>query len=297
MSSPVSYQPSLDHHAVVNRAIEQMKLAGAMSERYYDKPILLCYSGGKDSDVLLWLAKESGINFEVQYSKTSVDAPETVLHVKSVFSELRSDGIKASVHMPTLKGKPITMWTLIARRNMPPTRIIRYCCQTLKETGGKGRAIATGVRRSESVARSGRKFAENISSKRRETLDFEDAASLFNDAGNFVEHDSEFMRSCRIRGKTSFQPIIEFTDSNVWQLIDEQGIRVNPLYEMGYSRVGCIGCPFASRKERDREFEHYPAYRNAYLRAFAKMLERRREKGLQTEWSTPDEVMEWWLGE
>ena len=293
----IAYQPSLDHQIVVERAIEQMRLAGMMSERYYAKPLLLCYSGGKDSDVLLWIAEESGIEFEAQYSKTSVDAPETVSHVKETFARLRARGINAFVRVPKLHGKPVTMWSLIAQRNMPPTRLVRYCCQTLKETGGKGRAIATGVRRSESVARSGRKFAQNTTKRNREALDFEDAASLFEDAERFIEHDSAFLKSCKVQGKTSFQPIIEFTDSNVWQLIDEQGIKTNPLYEIGYKRVGCIGCPFASRIQREGEFERYPAYRNAYLRAFEKMLSRRREKGLETEWESPEEVMEWWLRE
>lgn len=282
---------------MVDRAIEQMRLAGMISERYYSKPLLLCYSGGKDSDVLLWVAEESGIEFEAQYSKTSVDAPETVAHVKETFARLRAKGINASVNVPKLHGKPVTMWSLIAQRNMPPTRLVRYCCQTLKETGGKGRAIATGVRRSESVARSGRKFAQNNTKRNREALDFEDAASLFEDAERFIEHDSAFLNSCKVQGRTSFQPIIEFTDSNVWQLIDEQGIEVNPLYEMGYTRVGCIGCPFASRTQRERGFERYPSYRAAYIRAFDAMLARRKEKGLETEWQTAEEVMEWWLGE
>lgn len=293
----IAYQPSLDHAAMVDRAIEQMRLAGALSGKYYNRPLLLCYSGGKDSDALLWVAEESGIEFEAQYSKTSVDAPETVSHVKETFARLRVRGINAFVEVPKLHGKPVTMWSLIAQHNMPPTRLVRYCCQTLKETGGKGRAIATGVRRSESVARSGRKFAQNTTKRNREALDFEDAASLFEDAERFIEHDSAFLKSCKVQGKTSFQPIIEFTDSNVWQLIDEQGIKTNPLYQMGYSRVGCVGCPFASRKQRETDFERYPAYRAAYLRAFGAMLRRRRAKGLETEWNTPEAVMEWWLGE
>ena len=36
-------------------AIELIRMASRMSFRYYDKPIVCTYSGGKDSDVLLEL--------------------------------------------------------------------------------------------------------------------------------------------------------------------------------------------------------------------------------------------------
>lgn len=45
------------------QAIERLKLAAMMSETYYHKPVLICYSGGKDSDVLLELAQRSGIRY------------------------------------------------------------------------------------------------------------------------------------------------------------------------------------------------------------------------------------------
>lgn len=253
MSAAQPYQPTLDHAERVERSIAQMKLAAGMSERYYDKPLLLCYSGGKDSDALVELALMSGIDFEVQHSRTTVDAPETVYHVRQVFDRLKGKGISCHVRNPTYKGEKVSMWTLIPQKQMPPTRLVRYCCKVLKETGGKGRAIATGVRRSESTARRSRTFANNFSQARPAALDFDDAASLFEDAENAIEHDDNFIRSCRIRGKTSFQPIVEWTDDDVWQFIDERGIEVNPLYEDGFKRVGCIGCPFASPTERERE--------------------------------------------
>lgn len=253
MSIACAYQPTIDHNQKVKASIEQIRLAAAMSTRYYNKPLLLCYSGGKDSDALVELALAAGIDFEVQHSKTTVDAPETIYHVREVFDRLREKGIACHVVSPTFKGKPVTMWTLIPQKQMPPTRLVRYCCQVLKETGGKGRAIATGVRRSESTARRSRMFANNFSRARPAALNFEDAASLFEDAESAIEHDDNFMRSCRIKGRTSFQPILDWTDDDVWQFLDERGVSVNPLYGDGFRRVGCIGCPFASPSERERE--------------------------------------------
>lgn len=289
------YQLTIDHGEKVERSVKQMQLAANMSKRYYDAPLLLCYSGGKDSDALVELALMSGIDFEVQHSRTTVDAPETVRHVKKVFDRLRAGGVSCTIRNPTFKGERVSMWSLIPQKQMPPTRFVRYCCKVLKETGGQGRAIATGVRRSESTARRSRMFANNFSQARPAALDFEDAASLFEDAENAIEHDDNFIRSCKMRGKTSFQPIVEWLDDDVWQFIDEQGIETNPLYEDGFKRVGCIGCPLASPAEREREFERWPKYRDAYMRAFAKMLEHRKERGLDTQWETPDEVFDWWM--
>lgn len=41
------------------------------------------YSGEKDSDVILHLAKKSGIKFQAVHNHTTVDAPETVRYVRS----------------------------------------------------------------------------------------------------------------------------------------------------------------------------------------------------------------------
>ena len=59
-------------------AIERLKMASDMSLRLYKQPLVVTYSGGKDSDVLLYLAEISGIPYEVLHSLTTADAPETV---------------------------------------------------------------------------------------------------------------------------------------------------------------------------------------------------------------------------
>lgn len=292
----ISYQAVLDHGEKVARSVEQVKLAARMSERYYSKPILICYSGGKDSDALLGIAALAGIDYEVMHSLTTVDAPETVKHVRQTFARLEANGVHCEIRRPEFKGKPVTMWTLIPEKRMPPTRLVRYCCRVLKETGGAGRAIATGVRRSESSKRQGRKFAMKIHETSRAQIDFEDAASLFNEADSFIEHDNEFLKACKVRGKTSFQPLLEWTSNDVWQFIDEQGIEYNPLYDEGWKRIGCVGCPMAG-KTRIKEFARWPKYEDAYKRAFGKMLEVRKRCGLETQWANADEVFQWWMGD
>lgn len=136
------------------KAIERIKTASEMSLEYYKQPLICTYSGGKDSDVLLELFKRSGVPFEVQHSHTTADAPQTVWHVRDNFKKLEEGGIKCSINYPrNPDGTRITMWNLIPKKLIPPTRLVRYCCQELKENNSNGRYIATGVRWDESTKR------------------------------------------------------------------------------------------------------------------------------------------------
>lgn len=100
------------------QAFERLRQGAMMSERYYDKPLMICYSGGKDSDVLVELALRSGIDFEVVNSHTTVDAPETVKYIRQRFKKLEEKGIKCSIELPTYKGKRTSMWELIRIKKM-----------------------------------------------------------------------------------------------------------------------------------------------------------------------------------
>lgn len=281
-------------------AIKRMKLAAKISETYYKKPLLVCNSGGKDSLVVMEIAKRSGVNFEVQNSHTTADAPETVRYIKEQHKELEDRGIKAAISYPTYKGKPVSMWTLIPQKNMPPTRLARYCCAVLKETDGKGRAICTGVRNSESVARSERKFATVVGDKEHhQEVNFEDASELFEADKNrkFIEHDDKFIHSCKIQGKTSFQPIVDWSDRDVWEYIRAENLKYNPLYDEGFRRVGCIGCPMGGTCNQLKEFARWPKYKQMYIDAFARMLEALKVKGIQNKhmWSSAEGVFHWWV--
>lgn len=59
-----------------NVAIMRLREGAEISKHYYDKPLMLCYSGGKDSDIILDLALKSGIDFEVQHSHTTLMLPK-----------------------------------------------------------------------------------------------------------------------------------------------------------------------------------------------------------------------------
>lgn len=143
----------------ISRSQKALRLAADMSKAYYGEPLIITYSGGKDSDVLLHLAEGclKPDDFEVLNSHTTVDAPETVYHIREVFKRLNASGIKATIHYPKDKdGNSITMWNLIVKKKLPPTRLQRYCCQVLKETSTPHRMCAVGVRAAESSKRQGR---------------------------------------------------------------------------------------------------------------------------------------------
>lgn len=111
-------------------------------EGYY-----VAFSGGKDSQCVYHLCKMAGVKFDAHYNVTSVDPPELVQFIKRNYPDVHFD------YPRNARGEVVTMWNLIPAERMPPTRLVRYCCETLKETSGKGRYTVTGVRQAESANR------------------------------------------------------------------------------------------------------------------------------------------------
>ena len=269
-------------------AIERMKMASDMSLRLYKQPLVITYSGGKDSDVLLHLAGKAGIQYEVLHSLTTADAPETVWHVRDTFRRLEMAGVKCTIDTHrTSDGGNVTMWNLIPRKLMPPTRLVRYCCAELKEGGGKGRWIATGVRWAESQKRKSRGVMEALHRDKSKQL------TLMND--NDVSR--MLMEKCQLKGTRTINPIIDWTESDVLDYASSEKICMNPLYECGWKRVGCIGCPLKKKKKRYAEFARYPKIKAAYVRAFDRMLDERRRRGKMDGGfgETGEDVMHWWM--
>lgn len=277
---------------------------------YSDKPYYLCYSGGKDSDVILALAKLAGVKFEAVHNLTTVDAPETIRHVKAQ-SEVRID-------------KPeFTMWQLIVKKRMPPTRLCRYCCSELKERGGRLRMKITGVRWQESNSRKQNRGLINIEGGNKRLLKMIEEANLdveyeINPKGGLVMNcdndDSQiFVHRCLRTNSVMVNPIVDWTDDDVWEFLYHYGVEVNPLYEvkeindtycpLGENRIGCVGCCMQGRKGMIADFIRYLKYRDNYLRAFKRMQEKRKADGLPPFGydvygeMTAREIMMWWVGD
>lgn len=106
----------------------------------YDGEIEVAYSGGKDSDVILQLAKEAGIRYRAIYRNTTIDPPGTIAHVERIGAETRRP--------------KETFFQLVAKKGFP-NRFSRFCCEKLKEYKVMDKCIM-GVRKSESSKRNER---------------------------------------------------------------------------------------------------------------------------------------------
>lgn len=268
------------------KAIERLRAASEMSIQAYEQPLIVTTSGGKDSSVCVHLAQAAGIPFEVMHNHTSADAPETVYFMREEFKRLENLGIKCILNYPYYKGQRTSMWNLIPQKLMPPTRVVRYCCSVLKERGGNGRFITTGVRWDES---SKRKNTRGI----YETMPSDRAKKII--LNNDNDDRRRLFETCTLKAKRVCNPIIDWTDEDVWDYIEAEKIPINPLYGCGFSRVGCIGCPMAGTNGRQREFARYPKYQDMYIQSFDRMIEERNRRGLPTDWVRGIDCFHWWM--
>lgn len=271
----------------VQLAIDRLKTFEP-PEGYY-----LAFSGGKDSVVIKALADMAEVKYDAHYNLTSVDPPELVRFVKT-FDDVQIDRPKDK------DGKQVTMWNLIPKRRMAPTRIARYCCQELKEHGGDGRMTITGVRWAESPNRRNNqghitvmKGDKKDLNKLVESGDFTETLRGGVVLNNDNEESRKMVEQCYKLSKTVINPIIDWDDGDVWEFIKEYNIPYCKLYDEGYKRLGCIGCPISTHQAE--ELEKYPKYKQAYIRAFDRMIEAFTDKSKCT-WESGEDVYRWWIG-
>lgn len=276
-------------------AIKRLKAFEPETEPYF-----LCYSGGKDSDVIRILTSLAGVKHDIVHNHTTVDAPETIYYVRSIPGVIIDKARDKD-------GNHITMWNLIPQKLLPPTRFARYCCEELKERSGKGRVKITGVRWSESKSRLDNSGVVKIIGKPKSTQKFAESIgadySVTKQGGLIMNDDNDESRRmvehCYRTTATMINPIVDWTDDEVWKFLRHYGCRSNPLYQCGNRRIGCIGCPMQGYKGMKADFERYPKYRQAYIHAFDRMLENlrfKRDTGDIT-WRTGLDVYKWWVGD
>lgn len=222
----------------------------------------VAFSGGKDSIVIKDLVIKAQVKYDIHFNFTTVDSPELLKYIRNYHSDVQ-------VHRPKE-----SMFQLIVRKKMPPTRIIRYCCEKLKENteGQDGRVIITGVRWQESYKRSKRRMFEACKKK----------------ATRYFLH-----------------PIIDWSEGDVWEYIHANKIPYCCLYDEGFKRIGCIGCPM-SGKLRIKEFLRWPKYEMAYRHAFEVAVQERHRliasgrddlkfEGSNIKWRNGEEMFRWWM--
>lgn len=181
-------------------------------------PVEVSYSSGKDSDVILELAKMAGIPYRAIYKQTSIDPPFTVAHCKE-------NGVE--VFAPKIR-----FFELVEKKGIPTMRV-RFCCEFLKEYKVLDRAVQ-GIRRSESVKRAKRYHEPEIC----RSYSKKEKARIYLPILEWTDADvAEFIAERGIKCHPLYY--------------DEQG---NFHVER---RLGCIGCPLQGDKGK-KDFLEYP---------------------------------------
>lgn len=184
-------------------------------------PVEISYSGGKDSDVILELAKMARIPYRAIYKNTTIDPPGTIKHCKD-------NGVE-------VLAPKINFFDLVKKKGLPTMRA-RFCCEYLKEYKMLDRAVQ-GIRRSESIKRAKRYTEPTV-------------CRIYGSKKNCVEvflpilewTDDDVAGFIAERG-IKCHPLY----------YDEQG---NFHVER---RLGCIGCPLRSDKGKS-DFLKYPKF-------------------------------------
>lgn len=196
------------------------------------------------------------------------------------------------------------MWNLIPKKKMPPTRIARYCCSVLKEASTPNRMALVGVRSAESLNRRNRDVFSTRGGSLRQAQFFSLAhtSEVFRESMEVKDDvwDCTLIKNMKSHNDTIVNPIYDWTDGDVWEYIKQENISVNPLYDEGYIRIGCIGCPLSSYREKVKDFAKYPTYEINYKRAFERMIrnlkaDKSYEWDKNSKWTTADECFDWWI--
>lgn len=228
----------------------------------------LAFSGGKDSQALFHITQLAGVKFCGHMNLTSVDPPEVIRFVKKNYSEVE-----------LLKpGKSIFQHAV--EKEILPTMRVRWCCAEYKETAGAGKVTLIGIRKAESTRRAkrneveinNRKFSGNLDGldEYRQEQKAKRARSKSKEQDvNITNADEEQTLGC-IHGKESLliSPIIYWNEQDVWEFLnDVMKVPHCSLYDEGWHRIGCIGCPMSSRKQKMLENARYPHVKRNWIKA------------------------------
>ena len=203
-------------------------------------PIELSYSGGKDSDVILELAKMAGIPYRAIYKATTIDPAGTIAHAKEMGAEV-------------VRPKK-TFFQLVSEHGYP-SRYARFCCSFLKEYKVCDRAIQ-GIRRSESRNRAERYKEPELC----RVYSAKEKVKVYLPILEWTDQDvEEFIKERNIKCHSLYYRGGQFDVTK---------------------RLGCMGCPLQSRKKRIQEFKDNPKMLKAWIRAGQKyFLSDKYQKG------------------
>lgn len=252
----------------IEASIATIQRAAKLAKNYTGKPLVVAFSGGKDSQTVYHLAEAAGVEFEAVYSATTIDPPEVVRFIRKQYPMVH-------FHVPKM-----SFWELVEHTRMLPNRHMRYCCSVLKEATHQGRVTLTGVRREESAKRAKRQVLD-INKKPRQFDEFERIDKI------------DVLCFGNGKEKITVNPILDWTETDVWQYLNDV---VNAphcnLYDIGRKRVGCLFCPMKSQREIVDDMRRYPHQFERLKKTVAKIAETSKVFP-----NDPKAFFEWWLSD
>lgn len=247
--------------ALIQRA-EKLALKMSPSDGF-----LLAFSGGKDSQVCHELMKMAGVQFQSIFNVTTNDPAENIIFIKHNYPDVIFD-------------IPKTSFIQLVTTNGLPTFARRWCCRIFKESKGSSHVVVAGIRKEESKKRAQYKEVTKAG-KRKENYIPLDLTEMENNQFQCVNGQDKIM----------LYPILDWTTFDVWQFIKMRNLPINPCYKI-YRRVGCIFCPFKSRKEILTYCQTHPKQKQALIKAMSKYIERGKDK---VKISDANDYFEFWV--
>jgi 3'-phosphoadenosine 5'-phosphosulfate sulfotransferase (PAPS reductase)/FAD synthetase len=194
--------------------------AAALRERIAGRRVVASISGGKDSTSMSLYLTELGIDHDRVFADTGWESDITLDYVRTV--------LPGALGPITWVRSSLQMVDLIRDKGMFPSQTIRYCTQMLKVfairdymrgLGDVALVNAVGIRRAESE-------------KRAESPEWEPWPPGMSGLDVDV-----------------WRPLVEWTLDDVVAIHHRHGVKPNPLYLLGASRVGCWPCIFSRKEE------------------------------------------------
>lgn len=260
----------------IKNSIALIQKAEKTALRYQTYGFNVAFSGGKDSQVIVKLAELAGVKHRVVHNFTTMDAPANIAFIRQYYPSC------------IIRKPKESFWQLCRKHKMLPTMKVRFCCSELKEKSDPNSVTITGVRRSESYRRSDRQEITLLT--RRRHPDFV--------AGSWEEFEAhqESVVTCLMGlDKLVVNPILNWSDADVWEFIDSYQIPHNPLYSLE-SRVGCLFCPLKQSKLIHKDKIRYPKHYHAFLLLIEDLKELRKANNENDVWRnlSAEEIFDWW---
>lgn len=262
----------------IQASIRIIKKAEKTALRYQPYGFVCAFSGGKDSQAVRQLMNLADVAHRVEYNMTTIDPPEVVHFIRDYYPDV------------IINRPPKTFYQICLHHKLLPSQYKRFCCRELKESTGAGTVTVTGVRHAESYRRAKRGEVEIITRRRHPEF-------VSGTLDQFEQHQQVEVNCIRGKDKLIINPIIDWTEQDVWEFLTYYNLPHCSLYDRGYTRVGCLFCPMASRRALRLMQHDYPKYAAAFIRLIHRIREARLQDGgydvYQT--ATDEEVFQAWL--